>query len=697
MQTVGASLSNGVIPSGNAIDLVTVGNKKVEVTICDVANICVFVAANDMGISGTETADQINRDLPLIARCKELRGKASKLLGMCKEWEKVDEQSPGLPMVVLVSPQHDEKRDGHIVSRLLLNNSCHDSMAGTGSICTAACGWVTGSVVNKQLKDGVMPEEVFNISHPLGYIPVMVKRIVDINLKKPQVQIINPEFSVLAIVRTSRRIMDGQLYVPADLWDGSLPQNLSPPNRTEQTDSQKDYKNNVPVTKSLSSFVADLEFKDLPDTHVQRIKTFLLDYIGVAVYGAAKVESSSHFVEAIEGLGIIASKPSTAITKGAKFAPQYAALLNGAFAHSLDYDDTYAPGIVHPGVSVISAALSISDNMSNLDLLTGIAAGYEVACRIGRALGAESYKQGFHITGTAGIFGAVSAICKLKHLDMRTVEMAFGLAGSKAAGSMQFLATGSWNKRLHPGFAAHDAVICVALAEAGVQAAEQAIEGEFGLLQAYTPAEKTPEKLLKLIDELGKEWVSAATAIKPFPACRMTHSAIVLGNSLREKARTRIVQKIEVSLTPHCVLIVGQNVENKIHAKNVVEGQFSVYFQLAMAWLHGSGLGWAAYDHLWDEDLDKLTERITVIGDENYKGLETKVTVYFDDGTKLMEELLEPPGEPPNPLNWETVQEKFESLAAPVYGLKKSRQIADMIKTIDTAGNIEGLMALLGE
>lgn len=309
------------------------------------------------------------------------------------------------------------------------------------------------------------------------------------------------------------------------------------------------------LQKSFSSFVADLEFTDLPDTHVQRLKTFLLDYIGVAVYGAAKAESSSQFVE-VEGLGIIASKPSTVITKSAKFAPQYAALLNGAFAHSLDYDDAYAPGIIHPGVSVISAALSVSDNTSTLDLLTGIAAGYEVACRIGRALGAESYKQGFHITGTAGIFGAVSAICKLKRLDTRTIEMAFGLAGSKAAGSMQFLATGAWNKRLHPGFAAHDAVICVALAEAGVKAAEQAIEGEFGLLQAYTPAEKTPEKLLKLIDGLGKEWASAGTAIKPFPACRMTHSAIVLGDSLRKKAGTRTVQKMEVSLTPqlrtHC-------------------------------------------------------------------------------------------------------------------------------------------------
>jgi 2-methylcitrate dehydratase PrpD len=238
-------------------------------------------------------------------------------------------------------------------------------------------------------------------------------------------------------------------------------------------------------------------------------------------------------------------------------------------------------------------------------------------------------------------------------------------------------------------------VICVALAEAGVQAAEQAIEGEFGLLQAYTPAEKTPEKLLKLIHGLGKKWASAGTAIKPFPACRMTHSAIVLGDSLRKKAGTGTVQKMEVSLTPHCVLIVGQSVENKIHAKNVVEGQFSIYFQLAVAWLHGSGLGWAAYDHMWDKSLNELTDRITVIGDENYKGLETKITVYFDDGTKLMEELLDPPGEPPNPLTWETLQEKFESLAVPVYGVEKSRQIANIIETIDTAGNITRLMALL--
>lgn len=489
--------------------------------------------------------------------------------------------------------------------------------------------------------------------------------------------------------------MDGRLYVPADVWDGSSPQQPSLPNTSEQTGSKKKHNSNVPVTKYFSSFIADLEFTDLPDTQVQRLKAFILDYIGVAVYGSANTESSSHFVKAIESLGIIALKPSTVIAKGAKFAPQYAALLNGAFAHSLDYDDTYAPGIIHPGVSVISAALSVSDNISNLDLLTGIAAGYEVACRIGRALGAESYKQGFHITGTAGIFGAVSAICKLKHLDARTIEMAFGLAGSKAAGSMQFLATGAWNKRLHPGFAAHDAVICVALAEAGVLAAEQAIEGAFGLLQAYTPSERTPEKLLKLTDGLGNEWESAGTAIKPFPACRMTHSAIVLGDSLRKKAGTRTVQKMEVSLAPHCVLIVGQKVDNKIHAKNIVEGQFSIYFQLAVAWLYGSGLGWAAYDHLWDEGLNELTERITVIGDENYKKLETNITVYFEDGTKLMEELLEPLGEPPNPLTWDTLQEKFESLVGPVYGVEKSRQIANIIKTIDTAGNINRLMALL--
>ena len=199
----------------------TVAGKKVEITICDVANICVFVAAKDMGIVGNETADRISSDAALIARCKELRGKASQLIGMCQDWEHVDKQSPGLPMVILVSPQQDEKAEGHIISRLLLNNSCHDSMAGTGSICTAACGWVTGSVANKQLKEGAMPDEILKITHPVGYIPVMVKQD---NSQASEAAMVNPQFSVLAIVRTARRIMDGRVYVPDDIWDGSLQQ-----------------------------------------------------------------------------------------------------------------------------------------------------------------------------------------------------------------------------------------------------------------------------------------------------------------------------------------------------------------------------------------------------------------------------------------------------------------------------------------
>ncbi|KIM92808.1 hypothetical protein OIDMADRAFT_138935 [Oidiodendron maius Zn] len=253
----------------------------------------------------------------------------------------------------------------------------------------------------------------------------------------------------------------------------------------------------------------------------------------------------------------------------------------------------------------------------------------------------------------------------------------------------------AWNKRLHPGFAAHDAVICVALAEAGVQAAEQAIEGEFGLLQAYTPAEMTPEKLQSLVDGLSRVWTSAGTAIKPYPACRMTHSAIALADSLRKRAGNRSVEKIELLLAPHCVPIVGQNIENKVHPTNVVEGQFSIYFQAAVAWIHGSGLGWTMYNHLLDHDLNELTKRITVDGDLKYKGLETKVTVSFSDGTNLTEELLEAPGEPPHSLSWEILQEKFESLSVPVYGLDRSRQISNIVKLIDTPGDIEGLMKLL--
>lgn len=207
------------MPTNHAIDKLTVGEKDVEVTVCDLANLCVFVHANDMGITGTESATEISNNTVTIALAKELRGKTAHLLGMCKDWRKVDEDAPILPLVVMVSSVSEDVTDAHLNSRLLLNNACHDSMAGTGATCTAGCSRIKGSIVNRVVHEKALDDEALKISHPLGIMPAWVEAVVD-GKRCPTLSLEKPEFNVLAFIRTSRRIMDGNFYVPEEVWDG---------------------------------------------------------------------------------------------------------------------------------------------------------------------------------------------------------------------------------------------------------------------------------------------------------------------------------------------------------------------------------------------------------------------------------------------------------------------------------------------
>jgi len=131
---------------------------------------------------------------------------------------------------------------------------------------------------------------------------------------------------------------------------------------------------------------------------------------------------------------------------------------------------TPAEGSLHSGVIAISAALTqveLGDSGDMENFLLAMAVVYEITCRLGGELGFEAYSRGFQNTSTVGIFGAISTIAILKCLPSEIIEMASGLAGSKAAGSMQYLDNGSWNKRLYAGFAVHNALVRVALAVAG--------------------------------------------------------------------------------------------------------------------------------------------------------------------------------------------------------------------------------------
>lgn len=450
----------------------------------------------------------------------------------------------------------------------------------------------------------------------------------------------------------------------------------------------------IPVTKLLSNFVATASPAMLNDALRAKVKEVVIDFIGVTAGAAKDAESTESIVKGVRALGGDRGS-NTVFLHGKNFLPQYAALLNAAFGHSFDFDDTYAPGTLHAGVTAISTALAqaelLGTDLSSEEFMIAVSVGYEVTCRLGRELGYEAYSQGMHNTGTAGIFGAVAAISVLKQLPADIVEMAFGLAGSKAAGSMQYLENGSWNKRLHPGFAAHDAFVCVALAEAGVIGATKIIEGKLGFLHAYSPRQN--KEMMLLIENLGTEWTWLASSLKPYPACRMTHGFIEMAGKMGDLKRDG-VDHITLTLNPQNYILVGDTIPNKLHPKNSIDAQFSAYYQVANAWLYGSSTGWKAYEKLNDAPLHELCDRISVEQDASCRNFECRIKVRWKDGKELEEVLLEPLGEVSHPFTRDKVDEKFHSLADPVYGEKGAKKIIDLVDDIEKHSVVELLRLL---
>jgi 2-methylaconitate cis-trans-isomerase PrpF len=192
-----------MFPSGNTTEIISVGGEDVRVTICDVANWCVFAKASDFGITGYESAAELTANEAWVDACQELRGKVGKYLGLTKDWREWDQVTAFAPLPIFVAPA----KRGHIEARLFLDRMCHESMAGTGAICTTACSRIPDTIVSS-VNGEVAKETTFEISHPVGFMSTLVQTenagITD-NL---------PHFQTLSFVRTARRIMDGTVYVP---------------------------------------------------------------------------------------------------------------------------------------------------------------------------------------------------------------------------------------------------------------------------------------------------------------------------------------------------------------------------------------------------------------------------------------------------------------------------------------------------
>jgi 2-methylcitrate dehydratase PrpD len=453
----------------------------------------------------------------------------------------------------------------------------------------------------------------------------------------------------------------------------------------------------VPAARVLAADVDAIRTGALPAAVLERTRALLLDYLGVTLAGA--VEESTRVLRA--GLATLGtSGDATVVGTPERMAPPQAALANGAAAHAIEMDDTHLGGSIHLGASVFSAALAAAEltPASGTTLLRAAVAGYEVAARLAVASDpAAQYRRGFHPTGTCGAFGAAAAVGVIFGLDADGVTAALGVAGSQAAGSMEFLEDGAWTKRFHPGWAACAGLHAAALARAGFRAPASIVDGRFGFLHGYGDGVNALARAGEGAYELMQ------TGIKPHACCRYSQGPIDATLQLRAAHRIdpRRIARVDVGIVAPGFAIVCEPLAAKRRPRSVVDAQFSLPFSVATALVRGAA---------WPEDfapatfddpairhvMDRVHPARDVALDARFpRTWPCWVRIALDDGAVHEARVEHPLGDPENFPTATGLLEKFLRLAGRVLDDAPARALSDAVTRIDGLSDVRALLALV--
>ncbi|THB72341.1 MAG: MmgE/PrpD family protein [Desulfobulbaceae bacterium] len=454
------------------------------------------------------------------------------------------------------------------------------------------------------------------------------------------------------------------------------------------------------LTREIAHLCSELSYNELDETVHDRVKYLLLDYLGVAIRGA-KSESSLPLHRFLATRQVATGGVPVTGTN-LVVDTSYAALATGTAAHSLELDDVVNAASLHPAVSVMSATLAagFSAGSTGRDIIAAIVAGYELMVKLGIALNpAAHYQRGFHPTGTCGTFGASVAAAKLFGLDPQQTLHTLGIAGSQAAGSMEFLSDGAYTKRFHGGWSAHSGVLAAQLAKEGFTGPATILEGSFGFLHGYSGS--ADQK--KVLEDWGSPYEVLKTSIKPHACCRYNQGSIDCILRIFEEQQLEIdeIEEIEASILQAGTALVAEPHEQKINPRSVVDAQFSMPFGAAVAVVHKNAfLDQYSLENINDPRIKALMKRVRCVANEAIeKDFPQKwraaVTVRTKAGETFHKSLEYPRGDPENPLSWEEVIDKFINLAGTVFAQQKCAEIVSTVRKLDQLEDISTLCNLL--
>jgi 2-methylcitrate dehydratase PrpD len=438
------------------------------------------------------------------------------------------------------------------------------------------------------------------------------------------------------------------------------------------------------VTRHIAEFVVNSQADDIPaGVYTEATRSFL-NWLGCTVGGSIHPAIDIAWAAAKPFAG---AAQATVLGRGFQTDVLNATLLNGIASHVFDFDDTHLKTIIHPAGPVASGLLALAEMrpMSGREFLHAFILGIEVECRIGNSVYPEHYDRGWHITGTAGVFGAAAAAGKVLGLDAKQMTYALGIAATQSSGLREMF--GTMCKPFHPGRAAQNGTYAAFLAKEGFTSSDRGIEAPRGFAHVastkFDPAEIT--------EGLGARWESALNTYKPFACGIVIHPAIDACVQLRDAHGLTAADVASVDLKVHPLVL---ELTGKTAPRTGLEGKFSVYHSCAAAIVHGR-CGEHEYSDacVADPTIVGLRQKVKAVVQPGIHEHQVDATLTTVDGRVLHLFVENAIGSLGRPLTDAQLDAKLTDLCDPVIGSKGSAALIAAARAVGSAPNLSAVVA----
>jgi 2-methylcitrate dehydratase PrpD len=439
------------------------------------------------------------------------------------------------------------------------------------------------------------------------------------------------------------------------------------------------------VGEALAGFVAASRWADITPALRHEARRSLLNHLGCAL-GVARDPA---VLTALAVMRRFSGAPvATVVGHAERLDPMAASFVNTIAGNLLDYDDTHLATVIHPAAPVAPPLLALAEQrgLSGAAVLHAFLLGAEVECRIGLGVSPGHYDRGWHITSTAGVFGAAAGCAKLLGLSAAQTWHALGIAASQSAGLVENLPHAA--KNVGMGNAARNGMLAALLAEAGYDAAPAAIEGPLGWARAMGDA-PVPAAMLQ---GLGTHWEIARTTYKPYPAGIVFHAVIDACLQLRAALAVPEAAIVKVTVAGDALLLA----RGDRPVRNARDARVSIHHAAALGFVRGQA-GVADFEGPAVEDaaLAAFRARVVAVEDASLPRGAARVTVELADGRHTTAEVRHPRGSLERPMTDAELEAKFRDNAAlGGFGDVADRQLA-AIGALEEAATVHDLMRSL--